>query len=71
MTVIFTAGSVFRDTPQMPVVVELHEESERRLAQNRRIRLWAFVALFAAMGAAWMWVAIRPDPKQQTVEVRP
>ena len=53
------------------VVVELHEARERRLAQNRRIRFWTFVALFAAMGAAWMWVEIRPAPKQQTVEVRP
>ena len=53
------------------VVVELYEERERRLDQNRRIRLWAFAALLAALGAAWMWVAIRPDPKQQTVEVRP
>ena len=86
MPVIFTAGRVFRDAPLhpegvvladqldavgMPIVVETRRQRERRLAQNRRIRVWAFVALLAAMGAAWMWVAIRPDPKQQTVEVKP
>ena len=59
------------DAVGMPIMVETRWQRERRLAQNRRIRLWAFAALLAAMGAAWMWVAIRPDPKQQTVEVRP
>ena len=54
-----------------PIVVETHAQWRARRNQNRRIRLWAFAALLAAMGTAWMWVAIRPDPKQQTVEVRP
>ena len=59
------------DTIGPPIVVETHTQWRARQNQNRRIRLWAFAAILAAMGAAWMWVAIRPEPKQQTVEVRP